>query len=332
MTAPTVDEIARLFAQMELAPPDQPGVLRRRLRADLRHLDIHVEVALPERTRALVVTAADAVDDQQLLNTAGLRCSTQGGTVRVQAEPNVEAELFCTLVADLVHHAGTAAVQPTAALVHRIRCWQKMLAAGLNTGLSAQAQLGLFGELVALREIALPAWGPAALQAWVGPTGAPQDFRYGRAALEVKCVSYRDPEHCRISNERQLDSADIDLLCLVHQSVRSGFDGGVTLPEIIDSVRADPALAGYRLLLEERLMHAGWLDVHRHQYERERYGLTARRCYRVVPGFPRLTSRDVPTGVRSVSYSVELDQCAPFLLTERDLAQLLRQHTPEEVP
>ncbi|SCF34733.1 Putative PD-(D/E)XK family member, (DUF4420) [Micromonospora viridifaciens] len=330
MTAPTVDEIARLFAQMELAAPDQPGILRRRLRTDPRQLDIHVEVALPERIRALIIVAPDAIDDQQLLNTSGLTCSTQGGTVRVQAEPTVETELFCTLVADLVHHASTAIVQPAAALVHRIRCWQKMLAAGLNTGLSAQAQIGLFGELLVLREIAIPAWGPAALQAWVGPTGAPQDFRHGRAALEVKSVSYRDPEHCRISNEHQLDSSDVDLLCLVHQSVRSGVDTGVTLPEIIDAVRADPALATHRLLLEERLLHAGWLDVHRSQYERERYNLTARRCYQVVPGFPRLTTRDVPAGVRSVSYSLELSQCAQFLIAERDLA--LRKHTPGVQP
>lgn len=329
MTGPTVDEVAQLFDQMESAPPNRPGTLRRRLRADLRHLDIHIEVDFPEHARALTIRATDAIEDQELLDTAGLRCSAQGGVVRVQADPTVEPELFCTLVADLVHHVAAAAHRPAAALVQRIRSWQRMLAAGMRTGLSAQGQLGLFGELLALREIVLPAWGAQAIQGWVGPTGAPQDFRLQAGALEVKCVSYRDPDSCRVSNEDQLDDDGLQVLALVHQSVRTSAGNGVTLPEMVDAVRAEPAFAGSRALLEERLLHAGWLDVHRSQYERERYSLSARRCYQVAPGFPRLTRRDLPSGVRSISYSVELDQCGPYLVTERDLVHLLSSTTPQ---
>lgn len=332
MSSPTVDEVIHLFSQMEHADAGQPGTLRRRLRAELRHLRIHVEVDLPEKTRALVVASAEGIGDQHLLETAGLQCRSHNGTVRLQADPSVEVALFCTLVADLVHYVGTVETRPAAALVQRIRSWQKMLAAGLSVGLSPQAQMGLFGELLVLREVLLPAWGPVAVQAWAGPTRAPQDFRHGDIAVEVKCVSSRDSERCRISNEYQLDDTELDFLCLVHQAVRTDPEGGVSLPELVDSIRADPRLADHQVLLEERLLHAGWLDLHRSQYARERYSLTARRCYDVGHGFPRLTPRDVPDGVRSVSYSLDLDRCVGYLLTEHELGRRLRQQPPLEEP
>ncbi|MFY1700230.1 PD-(D/E)XK motif protein [Micromonospora sp. WMMA1923] len=319
----TVEQVAELFKEMQSTSTHTPGTLRRRLRTDATHAQVYLEVEFPDRVLALAVRAPDVPDASRLPDTAGLRCSFDDHTVRVAAGTAVEAEMFHTLVADLVHHLSTAPHRPGWALVQRLTSWQRMLAAGLRTGLSAQAQLGLYGELLVLRELVLPVWGPTTVSAWVGPTGADQDFQRAGVAVEVKCAALRDAQRCRISNEAQLDTNNVEYLALIHQAVRTTTTAGVSLPEIIDAVRAEPTIAADPASFEDRLLHAGWLDLHRQQYERERYALVTRRCYRVIDGFPRITRQHIPDGVHAVAYSVDLDECAPFLVPQTDVVQRL---------
>ena len=319
----TVEQVARLFEQMQSTPPQLPGTLRRRLRAHAVHVEVHLEMEFPGRVRALAVRAPDVPEPPRLADTAGLQCTFADHTVRIAASAAVEPEMFHTLVADLVHHLAVAPHRPGWALVQRLTSWQRMLAAGLRTGLSAQAQLGLYGELLVLRELLLPVWGPATVATWVGPTGADQDFQRSGVALEVKCTTHRDAQRCRISNEAQLDTDDVEYLALIHQSVRTTTAAGVSLPEMVDAVRAEPAVAADPAPFEDRLLHAGWLDLHRQQYERERYELVTRRCYRVTNGFPRITRQHVPRGVNAVAYSVDLTECRPFLVPQNDVVQRL---------
>ncbi|WP_405092611.1 PD-(D/E)XK motif protein [Micromonospora sp. NBC_01392] len=322
MTA-TVADVMRLFEEMQASPPASPGTRRRRVRTKAVSAEVHLEVDFPDRVRALNVAANDVPLAPKLADTAGLRYTFESHRIRVAATHLVEAEMFNTLVADLVQHLSAAPGGPGVALVRRMASWHRMLGAGLRTGLSAKAQLGLYGELLALRELAIPAWGPAAAAAWVGPLRADQDFRRPGMAVEVKCTSYRDAGRCRISSEAQLDAENVGYLVLLHQSVRTSDTAGVSLPEIVDAVRAEPALAANAAMFEDRLLHAGWLDLHRSQYERERYELAVRRCYHVGTGFPSITRRQLPAGVSAVAYSIDLDECRNYLVPQTDVLQHL---------
>ncbi|MFG1650684.1 PD-(D/E)XK motif protein [Micromonospora sp. NPDC049275] len=320
---PAIADVTRLFEEMQESPPGSPGTRRRRLRTKDLSAEVYLEVDFPDRVRALNVAAHDAPKAPRLTDTAELRYTFEGRRIRVAATSLVETEMFNILVADLVLHMSAAPDGPGAALVRRMASWHRMLAAGLRTGLSAQAQLGLYGELLVLRELAIPAWGPAAVAAWVGPLRADQDFRRPGMAVEVKCTGYRDAGRCRISNEAQLDADGIGYLVLMHQSVRTSATIGVSLPELVDAVRAESAVASDAALFEDRLLHAGWLDLHREQYERERYELAARRCYHVGTGFPSITRRQLPAGVSAVAYSVDLEECRDYLVPQTDLVQHL---------
>lgn len=316
MTSTVIDDVTRLFDQMQAAPPNVPGTLRRRLRVGAPRAEAHLEVSFPENSRILAVRLTDSVDRERLRDTAGLRCTFEERTLRVATGPTVDPEVFSTLVADLVQHLSSSPQRPGAALVQRLESWQRMLAAGLRTGISSQAQMGLYGELLVLRDLVLPVWGAQTAASWVGPTGADQDFRLAGAAVEVKCGSHQDAQRCRISNEAQLDTEGIEYLALVHQSVRTATDAGTSLPELVDAIRAEPLIADDPASFEDRLLHAGWLDLHRGQYERERYALTARRCFHVSVGFPSLTRRQLPVGVSAVAYSLDLNDCRRFLVPE----------------
>ncbi|MFG1776825.1 PD-(D/E)XK motif protein [Micromonospora sp. NPDC049048] len=313
---PSPDEIADLYRDMESGPSTMAVTARRRLCPDLTPLDINLEVRFPERLRAITVRTAAGRHDGELLVAAGVRCHSRRDTIEVTAEPNVDGHMFCTLVADLVYHLIANPTRPTAALVARIRAWQRMLAAGLATGMSPEARLGLVGELLVLHDLVAPACPDIAVQAWIGPTRAPRDFSVDDTAVEVKTVSHREPDRCQISNERQLDTDDLGSLYLAHQSIRVSAQHGASLPELVDAARADPALSGQQVLLEERLLHAGWLDIHRRQYEQERYSLAIRRCYLVTDGFPRITPTSLPIGITGVSYGLDLAACQPHFVGE----------------
>jgi hypothetical protein len=317
----TASGVEGVFRAAEASAAPGAGTVRRRLLPDFG-LDVFVEVRLPERTWALVVGSRENLGDRELVLAAGVTCQSRGGTVEVVAQPGTDTGVFCTLLADLIQYLPRSTTGPAAALVRRIRTWQRMLERGLATGLSSREQAGLFGELLALRELVIPASGVEAVATWVGPLRAPQDFVAGATGLEVKTVSRREAGQCRIANEHQLDVAGLDDLLLVHQVVRAG-DEGVSLVELVDELRSDRSVAAQRALFEERLLEAGWLDAHRQQYQESRYSLISRRCFVVEDGFPRIIPTDIPPGVTNVSYMVDLGACMPYLLDEDRVRTLL---------
>ena len=317
----TVTAITDAFDAMLRAGPHRsdggPGTSARRLATAPPTVVAHLEVDFPEKVRALRVAAPLPISPRPP-DTAGLAFTFRHDGLRVAAEPDVDVEMFATLVADLLHHVKVSTHPAGRALLERLSSWRQMLAAGARSGLSPGAQLGLYGELLVLRDLLLPRYGPAAVDAWTGPLRDAQDFLLARSAVEVKSVTTRDGLSCRISSEAQLDTTNLDHLALVHQTMTVG-DNGTTLAEIIDSLRRTPAIAADPALFERRLLCAGWLDLHRDRYQREAYELTGRRCYDVVEGFPRLSPRDLPRGLGRVSYQVDLSQCDRFLSSEKDL-------------
>jgi hypothetical protein len=308
------EQLEQAFRATEAAGGTGQGAMRRRLLAD-SGLDVFTEVRFPSHDWALLVNSDERLGDRDLVLTAGLTCRTRSGSVEVIAEPQTERLLFCTLLTDLISQLDQPGNAPATALVRRLTAWQRMLSRGLPTGLDPEARIGLYGELLVLREVLLPSIGSDAVRAWVGPTSAPQDFVHLSAAVEVKTVSRRDPERCRISSEKQLDTTGHAALFLVHQIV-SPAPGGSALQELIDDLRGDLRVQADLMQFENSLLEAGWLDAHRGQYVNDRYALTRRRCYSVTEGFPRLIPAVLPTGVTEVSYLVNLVTCASFRVDE----------------
>ncbi|MEV4105701.1 PD-(D/E)XK motif protein [Nonomuraea sp. NPDC049649] len=319
MTLSTPEELERSFRTAENGGAPGHGAFRRRLLPDTG-LDVFTEVRLPSREWALLVQSDESLEDRDLVLATGLVCRTRNGSVEVVASPDTDRFLFCTLLADLVNQLRLPASRPTAALVRRLNAWRRMLGRGLLTGLSPEARLGLYGELLVLREMMLPAIGQDAVRSWVGPDGAPQDFRHLSTAVEVKTVSRHDPNRCRISNERQLDTSDVSNLFLVHQAVGVSPDG-TSLSELVDEIRDQPPVQAELSLFENCLLEAGWLDAHRDQYASDRYFLTRRQNFTVDARFPRVTPSELPAGVSGVSYFIDLSSCSSHKVGERKIRE-----------
>jgi hypothetical protein len=184
--------------------------------------------------------------------------------------------------------------------------------------LSDEKQAGLFGELIVMRHL-LTAGLPAlsASSAWTGPLGAHQDFQYEGSSIEVKGSRQTQPTTVRISSERQLDATGMKRLFLVHVGLDPRLDGvGDSLPSLVDSVRqlcGRESNAG--LVLDDRLIAYGYLDVHAPRYEPLSFTVRNLDAFEVLEGFPRIVECDVPPGVGEVSYLLALSACEGFRVT-----------------
>lgn len=201
--------------------------------------------------------------------------------------------------------------------------WQRLLQRAGPDGLGLEAQVGLYGELWVLERQAIPNLGPSAVAFWSGPTRAVHDFQFGSAALEVKATTSTSAQSVRITNERQLDESGVESLILLHVSLAARSGHGETLPEAVAAVReavaGDPVSAA---LFEDRLTEAGYLDVHAPRYAGVGYTLRGYRSYRVRDLFPRITEGNLPFGVSSVSYDLNLAACGPFTLSQPEFEAL----------
>lgn len=202
------------------------------------------------------------------------------------------------------------------ALRGRVGHWQRFMQTAGDQGLSAERQIGLYGELVVLKRFIEAGCSPAkAIEGWQGPVGANQDFMFGTAALEVKSTAMNTESLISVSSERQLDDTGLENLFLSHLSFdrRNGTPG--TLPALVEEIET---LVGDTLVpaFDDRLLASGY-----HRAQRGLYldvGYTKRKVihYRVSASFPRIVPGDLRVGVEDVRYSVRLAGAADFVVAE----------------
>jgi hypothetical protein len=189
----------------------------------------------------------------------------------------------------------------------RIRAWQEFMRKGVQT-LSPEAEIGLVGELTMLQamfEAGVPS--AIAIEAWVGPFDGVQDFIIGSGAIEVKATLSPMGFPAKIGSLEQLDNSTRQPLFVCGARLRQ-VANGQSLPEFVDSTRhIIQGDAEAESLLSERLLAAGYFDIHADRYAR-RFDLASLRIIEVGEGFPRLTIGNVPVGVRRAMYEIDLDK------------------------
>lgn len=208
------------------------------------------------------------------------------------------------------------------AFLARIAAWQDFMEREREDALGPEAEVGLFGELVMLRQLlasGLPS--TRVLESWQGPLDGIHDFVLGCGAIEVKSTIAPVGFFATIGSLEQLDESLVSPLFLARVRLPL-HEHGKTLPELTEEVREDlrhdPVSAS---LLESRLLHAGFLSSHACLYTR-RFAVSAPGILPVNGAFPRITLRSVMAGVRKARYEVELDGLG---LPEATLATAIEQ-------
>ena len=223
------------------------------------------------------------------------------------------SDTFVTLCLDVVRagEAGSSVDQALALCLHRTKRWHYLLRGGVSDELSVEEQRGLVAELTFLRAV-VDAKGPDfAVEGWKGPEGAPRDFEFPQACVEVKARRAASKPYIAISSEDQLADVPGARLFLNVTEVASAMEGeGLTLHEHVGMISARLTPSPFALSrFEDLLVSVGYDAAHR--YDDRRWAVGANHVFEVSEGFPRLVS-PMPTGVTGVRYSIALTTCMPF--------------------
>lgn len=222
-------------------------------------------------------------------------------------------DLFAEMVGD-VAGAMDAAVpegeeRVLKAMLRRVRMWQAFMGKGARP-LGPEAEVGLAGEisfLSALLDAGVDL--EIALEAWVGPDDAPQDFVLGEGAVEVKATVACAGFPAKIGSLEQLDDSILSPIFLV--GIRFSVDEtGTTLPERIaeleERLAPDPAAVS---AFRERTFAAGYVAPHADKYTR-RFLEKEAHVHTVAGEFPRLLRNNVPEGVSKALYEIDLSRAS----------------------
>jgi hypothetical protein len=309
------------------------GYLRRRILPE-SVVDLHLALDGSARVPALmlVTTRKVAESGPPLPACAGLESARMTfpedapDTLTIVLKPVSSSyrDVFRIVVDDIVTHVARASKAAAAiqALVARLVHWQQFLRAFRPDGLSEEARRGLFGELHLLARTLIPLRGAmSAVTAWVGPSGAAQDFQFSALAIEVKATIAKQHHKFWVASERQLEEPAGGQLYVFHVSLDVRPGSGDTLPDMIEVARnAAGTDAAALALLNERLIQAGYIDAQRRLYASHGYTVRRETRLHVREGFPRVLERDLVGGVGDVTYSVALSACGPFAVSREELA------------
>jgi hypothetical protein len=289
-------------------------------------LDLFLAALAPGPRRSLLLCVPTAAVEQieELPAARGVSVVLLSGdpsghsTLELQLDEPGANDVFTALVSDVAQTTANASDDESAVRVFlgRLGRWMRLLQREAQ-GLSAERQRGLYAELWFIRERLAGAVGlVAAVQAWHGPSGAPHDFQTSAGSVEVKSTATNQPQVVRISSERQLDETGTPALHLLHVSLDVHRDSGESLPQIVASLRSVVAGGPAAALFEERLIEAGYDDVHPPHYAHTGYTLREANFFALADGFPRITEQSLPPGVGAVSYTLSVAACMPFRIDD----------------
>lgn len=228
------------------------------------------------------------------------------GELTVSIEGNVHGAYgLLTSVADQLqlHQEPLAAAVATAVTKHRD------LFAG-KTGLSAEKELGLFGELLVLDFLINKIGAGPAVEAWQGPLSEEHDFVFSAVHLEVKTTSGEQRRHMMHGFTQLVPLRNIPLSVISIQLTRTNHEGGLTLGQIVAGVRAKSG--GHRPKVDAALEASGWDDADVELYNTFWTKRNEPRAFDVDQRFPALTAarltKIIPNlkVVTDLSYRVDL--------------------------
>jgi len=220
-------------------------------------------------------------------------------------------DLFSAMATDLIELLASARTadydQLSRLFLVRIRTWQAFMEKDRSGILGLEAEIGLYGELLVVRELLdADITAPDAIESWRGPLDGLHDFELGTGAIEVKATMATAGFPATIWSIEQLDDTVRQPLFLA--GIRLATNGtGRTLPELIAELRhlmrdQPEALTTF----ENRLLQAGYLHAFADHYLR-RFTTVRMILLAIDSRFPRLTRAAVPAAITKLWYVIDLD-------------------------
>ncbi|MEG0076424.1 MAG: PD-(D/E)XK motif protein [Erysipelotrichaceae bacterium] len=189
------------------------------------------------------------------------------------------------------------------------KCWlsfKQLFERKYNEFLSLEQIKGLVGELVFLNDYMFNKFDVyKGIDSWLGCEKAHKDFEYDNTWMEVKAADQSKNE-VKISSLEQLDSHVDGYLCVVKMNLSSiTSDISISLNNIVNLIEEKIKDESYIHIFREKLLKIGF--YRNEYYDQYRFVILSKKIYSIKEEFPRLTKRNVPIGVNSASYKLDLN-------------------------
>ncbi|MEJ5992233.1 PD-(D/E)XK motif protein [Ramlibacter sp. PS3R-8] len=216
------------------------------------------------------------------------------------------ASIFSALCVEILNGMHDQGRRPWELVFATIRAWHSAWKA-LQPGMDKSVQVGLYGELLALEHIMIPAIGTRAVYNWSGPLQERHDFVGEHIHVECKTTRKRRHEH-EISRVDQLrvpvGRKLIVISVLLEESLAGPATVATRIDAISDALRRDPSASDD---FQAKLVQLGWSDEMRRTGELIRFQSEfGSLILEVDQAFPRLPDDfTLPPGVVALRYTVD---------------------------
>lgn len=190
-------------------------------------------------------------------------------------------------------------------LKRRFLTWKKLFQKTSEKDVSRETLMGLFGELLALKNLIIPKYGVnTAIKAWEGPDQQSKDFTVNDTWYEVKTIGV-NTDSIHISSLAQLSSDKTGhLVVICVEAVSQEYNGKASsIFELIKDILSFVSDESIEDLLIRKIQSVG-IDISGKETA-VRFDVKSITTYAVSDDFPRITEKNVPfTEITEVQYII----------------------------
>lgn len=220
-----------------------------------------------------------------------------------------QEQVFISMCANLIDYSSDALAEKDALrkVAFRFKQWQRLMAYKRLALMTAEAQKGLIGELKYLEKVIISGKDiQSAIDGWVGPDGADQDFVYDGIWHEVKAVGVAATE-VEISSVEQLGTGSITGELVIERVDKCAPEtqGAFTLNQMVKKIynvlQADGEVLDSYI---SKLNSLGYIGMP--EYDVTKYKHSGEEIYSVDNKFPRITRDGLRPEIANVNYLLSI--------------------------
>lgn len=197
------------------------------------------------------------------------------------------------------------------AVEQRLRRWQIFLTQNNAPIMSAELQMGLFSELICLKNLISTRSARDSVIAWSGPDKDKQDFNFPDTMIEVKSYKTSRGAKVIISSSHQLLSESKPLYLIAYSLTPSEI--GLSIKDIIfevDTLLNNETFATQQLF-ENKVISYGYMP-YMNDEALIKFTIDRTRVFEVTTDFPKILPHQIAPEITRLSYTIDLELCKAY--------------------
>lgn len=262
--------------------------------------------------KALIILShlpIDTLEPSKCISTACRRRDDGSYYISCQLIENTQEDVFISMCSNIIEYSANALSEKDALkrVAARYRQWRRLMEYRNLAVLSDEKRRGLIGELLYLKQVIENGKSLSeALDGWVGPSGADQDFVYEGLWREIKTTGLASDQITIHSVEqlgRRSETGELQIYRIdpCAPETKDAFTLKTIIRTVMDLFRGDEKLVE---TFTDKLNMVGYIDLE--IYDKYYYKFFRNDAYEVNETFPRITRENVSAEIIRCDYVISV--------------------------